>query len=35
LGILGEFAGTISGEIEGTPYTGDFKEERHGSDHKH
>lgn len=27
LGIVQEFTGTISGEIEGTPYTGDFKEE--------
>ena len=33
LGIVREFAGTISGEIEGTPYAGDFKEEPH--DHKH
>jgi len=29
LGIVQEFAGTISGEVEGTPYTGDFKEEPH------
>jgi hypothetical protein len=35
LGIVREFAGTITGEIEGTPYTGDFKEEPHGADHKH
>jgi hypothetical protein len=35
LGIVREFAGTISGEIEGTPYAGDFKEEPHGADHKH
>lgn len=34
LGVVQEFAGTISGEIEGTPYVGDFKEEPHG-DHKH
>lgn len=27
LGTVQEFAGTISGEVEGTPYTGDFKEE--------
>lgn len=33
IGIVREFAGTISGEIEGTPYTGDFKEEPH-ADHK-
>ena len=30
LGIVQEYAGTISAEIEGTPYTGDFKEEAHG-----
>jgi hypothetical protein len=35
LGIVREFAGAITGEIEGTPYTGDFKEEPHGADHKH
>jgi len=35
LGIVREFAGTISGEIEGTPYAGDFKEEPHGADQKH
>ncbi len=34
LGKVQEFAGTISGEIEGTPYTGDFKEEPHG-EHEH
>ena len=27
LGIVKEYAGTISGEIDGTPYSGDFKEE--------
>ena len=27
LGRVQEFDGTISGEIDGTPYTGDFKEE--------
>jgi hypothetical protein len=27
IGIVQEFAGTISGEFDGTPYTGDFKEE--------
>ena len=32
LGIVQEYAGTMSAEIEGTPYTGDFKEEAH--DHK-
>ena len=35
MGIVKEFAGTISGEIEGTPYTGDFKEEPHAEGHKH
>ncbi len=30
LGKVQEFAGTISGEVEGTPYIGDFKEEPHG-----
>ncbi len=34
LGKVQEFAGTISGEVEGTPYAGDFKEEPHG-EHKH
>lgn len=34
LGVVQEFAGTISGEVEGTPYAGDFKEEPHG-DHAH
>ncbi len=29
LGKVQEFAGTISGEVEGTPYAGDFKEEPH------
>lgn len=33
IGIVKEFAGTISGEIDGTPYTGDFKEEPHDADH--
>lgn len=35
IGIEKEFAGTITGLIGGTPYTGDFKEEPHGADHKH
>ena len=30
LGIVQEFAGTISGEVEGTPFAGDFKEVPHG-----
>jgi hypothetical protein len=29
LGVVQEFSGTISGEIDGTPYAGDFKEEPH------
>jgi hypothetical protein len=33
IGIVKEFAGTISGQIEGTPFTGGFKEAPH-SDHK-
>jgi hypothetical protein len=31
IGTVKEFAGTISGQMEGTPYTGDFKEEPHGN----
>lgn len=27
LGVVQEFAGTISGDVDGTPYAGDFKEE--------
>lgn len=34
LGVVQEFAGTISGEVEGTPYAGQFAEEPHG-DHEH
>lgn len=34
LGIVREFAGTISGEVDGTPFAGDFAEEPHG-DHDH
>ncbi len=34
LGIVQEFAGTISGEVDGTPYTGEFKEEPHGAHDK-
>lgn len=34
LGIVREFSGTIIGEVEGTPYAGDFKEEPH-RDHDH
>jgi len=32
LGVVQEYAGTISGVIDGTPYSGDFKEEAHGHD---
>lgn len=35
LGKEQEFAGTISGEVDGTPYAGDFKEEPEGPGHKH
>ena len=34
LGIVREFAGTISGEVDGTPFAGEFAEEPHG-DHDH
>ena len=34
LGVVQEFTGTISGEVDGTPYAGDFKEEPHGA-HEH
>lgn len=34
LGKVQEFAGSVTAEVEGTPYTGDFKEEP-GHDHKH
>lgn len=34
LGIVREFAGTISGEVGGTPYAGDFTEEPHSA-HEH
>lgn len=29
MGIVKEFSGTLSGQIDGTPYTGDFQEEAH------
>ena len=35
LGIVQEYAGTMSAEIEGTPYTGDFKEEAHEAHDAH
>ena len=34
LGVVQEYAGTIAGVIDGTPYSGDFKEEPHG-EHAH
>ena len=34
LGVVQEYAGTLTGVIDGTPYSGDFKEEAHG-DHSH
>lgn len=34
LGTVMEYAGTISGDVEGTPYAGEFKEEAHGHEHK-
>lgn len=34
LGIVREFEGTISGDVDGTPFAGDFKEEPHGA-HEH
>ena len=34
LGVVQEYAGTISGVVDGTPYSGDFKEEPHGG-HAH
>ncbi|PQO47221.1 hypothetical protein [Blastopirellula marina] len=35
LGIVREFAGTISGEVDGTPFAGDFQEEAHDHEHGH
>ena len=34
LGVVQEYEGTMTGVVEGTPYSGDFKEEAHG-DHDH
>jgi hypothetical protein len=34
LGIVREFSGSISAEVEGTPYVGTFKEEPHGHTHE-
>ncbi len=30
LGVVMEYEGTISGQVDGTPYSGGFKEEPHG-----
>jgi hypothetical protein len=35
LGIVREFAGTISGDVDGTPYAGDFKEVAGSQGHEH
>jgi hypothetical protein len=35
LGIVQEFAGTITGEVDGTPYAGDFAEEAGDHGHEH
>ena len=35
LGIVREFAGSISAEVDGTPYVGEFVEEAHGHGHSH
>jgi hypothetical protein len=35
LGIVREFAGSISAEVDGTPYVAEFKEEAHGHGHGH
>ncbi|HUG67139.1 MAG TPA: hypothetical protein VMM76_05285 [Pirellulaceae bacterium] len=34
LGVVQEYAGTITGVVDGTPYSGDFKEEPHAA-HDH
>lgn len=31
LGVAREYAGTMTGVVDGTPYSGDFKEEAHGN----
>ena len=33
LAVVREFAGTISGDVDGTPYAGDFVEQPHGGQH--
>jgi hypothetical protein len=35
VGIVRNFAGIISGEVDGTPYVGEFKESSHGAGHTH
>lgn len=35
LGKVQEYEGTITGEVDGTPYSGDFKEVADGHGHKH
>jgi len=34
LGVVQEFAGSITGEVDGTPYAGNFKEEPPGDGKK-
>jgi len=34
LGVVQEYAGTMTGVVDGTPYSGDFKEQAHGA-HDH
>lgn len=34
LGVVQEYAGTVTGVVDGTPYTGEFEEVAHG-DHEH
>ena len=34
LGVVQEYAGTLTGVVDGTPYSGDFSEEAH-DDHEH
>ncbi|MEZ6088457.1 MAG: hypothetical protein R3C05_10610 [Pirellulaceae bacterium] len=34
LSVVQEYSGTLTGVVDGTPYSGDFKEQAHG-DHEH
>ena len=34
LGIVREFSGTMSAEVDGTPYVGEFTEDTHGHNHE-